>query len=219
LTILKLYPLCEWHASLLHKHLKLRYNNNISLNESLLINRSSFRHTEGRLDVVSQDVEPVVHCEVLVPRIVFPTLAGQEAGYRAGAQMEQARVLPINLSPPTLSTPQSQSIQGEASTYTTPKGPFRLFRISNVSTLGKALLLQILRFKKNHPHEEHSRRARKNSDQFIVTDELAFTLEFSHSASEYTSTPLELIPGLNQITIIHSEEGIPDSYSIDGAES
>jgi len=160
--------------------------------------------------VVSPDQQPVLFVEVMVPRIVLPTepaIAGN-----TDEEMEQVRIIPLNPSPsPDLSTAQSQ--QGEVSTYTTHTGPFHLFHIRNVPALGQALLLQILRPQKSN------RQTRKGSHPLTVTDELAFTLEVSHSASAYTATPLELIPGLNQVTIVLSEEGIPASYSIDGAES
>jgi hypothetical protein len=105
-----------------------------------------------------------------------------------------------------------REITGEATTYASAAGLFRLFRLKDIPVQEHILLLQVLR-----------RGIVRNQEQFLLTDELPLSIEFRHydSRSEeglmHPSSPL--IAGMNQVVIDLNEEGTPVSFRIDGAES
>ncbi len=101
---------------------------------------------------------------------------------------------------------------------------FRLLQ-ATMPVQGRVFGLQILRWRNwFSSHEKQNRTADgRGSDSLFVSDELTFSLEFlrpqepSPAVSSAPVTPFT--PGLNQIVIFLDHDGIPVSYSIDGAES
>jgi hypothetical protein len=156
---------------------------------------------------VSRDIQPSINLEVTVPHIVLPSLAGDG---KIGEEMEQIRLLPVkaDISRRSLSAPE---VVGEASTYATYTGLFHLFRLKVVPEQGRRYLLQILRQRKERS------QSRKVQGESRVTNELALTLEY-HQATEDNSAHAGLIPGENHVVIMLNEDGVPDNYTIDGAE-
>lgn len=168
---------------------------------------------------MGEKVQPVVHLEITVPHIVLPSgnSQQQETGNaslnRQNDEQEQVRILT-----PMLPSRQSASTQtamiGESTIYTSAAGPFRLFRVKDVPVQGQALLLQVLR------------RVTGISGPFSLTTEQAFSIEFRQHVHQdqaieqaAVSSPSPLAPGLNRIVIFLDEEGAPDSFRVDSAES
>ena len=186
---------------------------------------------------MSQDVSLEVILQVTVPHIVLPTgntFASIERG-RSGSReqevertpdedQEQVRVLRLPLQS-SISSPEhneQQFLTGEAVTYTTQRGGlFRLFRFKNLPTQGQKLLLQVLRRWKRG--NQQSSTATKDREQLWITDELAFSIEFRKIDDTTEKLPAgrvsALYTGLNQVVIFLDKDGIPTSYSINGAES
>lgn len=164
---------------------------------------------------MNSKTQPKIQLEVTVPRILLPTVDQQpESEQKSTSNEETVRILPIE----TQSQSQvQQSPEGQVSTYAIQRGNFRLFRLNNLSIQGKAILLQILRqWQRSHLSQQS---IEQDSDPFWVTDELTCTIEYHHSTSQNSSSHLELIPGHNRVAIVLDEDGIPISYSIDGAEN
>jgi hypothetical protein len=171
---------------------------------------------------MGEKVKPVVHLEITVPHIVFPTensqqqKAGEANTSEQDDDQEQVRILtpgPQEQHSSRQGTRTSAEITGEATTYTSAAGPFRLFRLKDVPVQGQALWLQVLR------------RVAGTSGPFSLAAEQAFSIEFRHHTHQdhpveqaMISSPSSLVPGLNQIVIFLNEEGAPGSFRIDSAE-
>lgn len=138
---------------------------------------------------------------------------------RSSQEREQVRLLVLERE--GLQRPAREQgepiLQGEKLTYTTREGLFGLFRIKAVVAQGQHYLLQVLR--QGGASEQKQRRTGEAAGQMGVTDELVFTISYT-SAGDISSSASSstLTPGLNRVEILLDEEGIPVSYSIDGAE-
>ena len=170
---------------------------------------------------MGEEAKPVIHLEITVPHIVFPTGNGQlKVGETNSSGLDDEQVQ-VHISTPgpqdrhssRQSTGTLQEISGEATTYTSVAGPFRLFRLQDVPIQGQTLLLQVLR------------RVTGKPESFSLATEQAFSIEFRrHAHRDHTveqaeiTSPSPLMPGVNQIVIYLNEEGVPGSFSIDGAE-
>ncbi|HEV7234659.1 MAG TPA: hypothetical protein VGN15_00675 [Ktedonobacteraceae bacterium] len=181
------------------------------------------------------DAPLVVRLEVTVPRIVLPQLhalherrthAGQLD--RAGAGQEHVRGKDeeegeqIRLLAQELTQLREQHPVIEATSRLIHTLRFRLLQ-ATMPIQGRVFGLQILRWRNWFSHNETRAAARESDDSLFVADELTFSLEFlrpqepSPAVSSAPVTPFT--PGLNQIVIFLDHDGIPVSYSIDGAES
>ncbi len=162
----------------------------------------------------------IVNLEITVPCIVLSATRKQSslaASVSVGQSRENESVR--LLSPGAV---QPQVVASEGSERMTHAVKFRLFRLEMLE-VGKPLLLQVLR-RRNEERSLNQRRE-KNAD-FSVTDTSAFALEFRQidkGPLQVTSTgnpqekPLEA--GINRVIVYLDNEGMPGSYSIDGAES
>lgn len=165
-------------------------------------------HTERQL---------IVNLEVTIPRLILPIPSLDLAA--TSAEEEQVRLSSIDAhetSARALSDQQSTSI-GKATTsatYGAQQEPFRLFAIKHIQTHGQALLLQILR----HWKRRNQARGATATQSVHLTDELLFTVEVRQNKTPAEGTRRTLYPGRNQVIIFLDEEGLPNSYSIDGAE-
>lgn len=168
---------------------------------------------------VSGDRQLLVNLEVTVPRLVLPIPSPDVD--EASDKMEQVRLSTIDapdISPIARSSLQRISV-GEAAApaaYATQQEPFRLFSIKRVQAHGQVLLLQVLRHWKRDDEEQHRTVGRRQP--FRTSEELAFTVEVRHRNAPSETTRETLLPGLNLVVISLDEEGIPNSYTIDGAE-
>lgn len=172
---------------------------------------------------MGDDAQPVVHLEITVPRIAFS--GGKSSQQQAKTEdahtgkseqeQEQVRVLlpePDGRHHATRNVATAAQITGEAVTYTSPTGSFRLFQLKDIPYQGQKLLLQVLR------------RLTGKTEHFELTAEQLFSLEFRHldtsnQPEEQTNvSPSQLIPGLNQIVIELDKDGTVVNFSIDGAE-
>lgn len=172
---------------------------------------------------MDDDAQPVVHLEITVPRIAFsaekssqrPAKTEDAHTGKSEQEQEQVRVLlpePDGRHHATRSVETAAQITGEAITYASATGSFRLFQLKDIPHQGQKLLLQVLR------------RLTGTSERFSLTAEQAFSLEFRHldtsnQPEEQTNvSPSQLIPGLNQIVIELDKDGTVVNFSIDGAE-
>ncbi len=184
---------------------------------------------------MGSDPPLVVRLEVTVPRIVLPQLHAPhepqthtEQLDRIGAEQErvdgkddevgeQIRLLAQEL---TQFLEQHPVIEATSRLIHTLH--FRLLQ-ATVPVQGRVFGLQILRGRNWFNRHGTRTPERKSGDQMFVADELAFSLEFlppQESSPAVSSTPVTPItPGLNQVVIFLDHDGIPVSYSIDGAES
>lgn len=209
----------------LHPTIEKGYNSvNLTINS---YSKSSISGEERPDALMDEKVQPVVHLEITVPHIAFPSEHSQQQPAASGQDdgQEQVRVL-TPMPPDQHSSRQSASgpteISGEGTTYTSAAGPFRLFRMKDIPLQGQTLLLQVLR------------RVMGTSGPLSLSAEQAFSIEFqqhvqqdqaleqaavsSVSSPALLASPSHLIPGLNRIVIFLDEEGTPDSFHIDSAE-
>ena len=166
---------------------------------------------------VNRDRQLIVNLEVTVPHLILPipSLDFSETSDEA----EQVRLSSIDAQETAVQAQHDQQpvVVGEATvsaTYAAQQEPFRLFSIKHVQTHGQALLLQILRLWKRRNQRQHGARIQLEH----LTDELTFTIEVRQSKAPSEETRRISFPGHNQVIIFLDEEGIPTSYSIDGAE-
>jgi hypothetical protein len=162
-----------------------------------------------------------INFEITVPRIMPPVPVSNPASMEAhpGEQtndenenVEQIRFTVIDPSISMQAAPEPQNLQNQATTRANQMGVFRLFFIRYVIGPGHRLLLQILR---QRPTDE-SRASKKVLKQPVVTAELFVQIEYQTSSSAAARAPIQLLPGLNRVTIIFDEEQTPSDYSIDG---
>ncbi len=177
-------------------------------------------------------MQPVVNLEVTVPRIIFSANKGRLR------QLETLAEETGGTSPPVFRgvegrNEQQHDIVGEASPSTAQEERFRTFRVKDVAAQGHALVLQILR-RWTAGSQQRQSKATDDREQTWLSDEVAFTLEFRHTEVSQaepggqqprdaaTVTPpgdqATLHPGVNQVLIFLDQEGIPNSYRINGAE-
>ncbi|MGI9060428.1 MAG: hypothetical protein ACR2H5_17830 [Ktedonobacteraceae bacterium] len=184
---------------------------------------------------MGSDAPLVVRLEVTVPRIVLPQLHAPQdrqthAGQldRAGARQEHVRGKDeeegeqIRLLTQELTQFREQHPVIEATSRLIHTLRFRLLQ-ATMPVQGRVFGLQILRWRNWFSQDETRTASRDSNDSLFVSDELTFSLEFlrprepSPAVSSASVTPFT--PGLNQIVIFLDHDGIPVSYSIDGAES
>jgi len=163
-----------------------------------------------------------------------PVFRGVEG--RQDEELEQVRILPLGAqrdAPMPQRNEQQHDIVGEASPSTAQEERFRTFRVKDVAAQGHALVLQILR-RWTAGSQQRQSKATDDREQTWLSDEVAFTLEFRHTEVSQaepggqqprdaaTVTPpgdqATLHPGVNQVLIFLDQEGIPNSYRINGAE-
>ncbi len=166
---------------------------------------------------MDRDRQLMVNLEVTVPRLILPVPSLDLDA--TSTEAEQVRLSSIDAQEISALAQHDQQPApvGEATasaTYGARQEPFRLFAIKHIQTHGQALLLQILRLwkRRNQP-----RRATA-TQQAHLTDELLFTVEVRQSKTPAEGTRRTPYPGRNEVIIFLDEEGIPNSYSIDGAE-
>ncbi|MBO0783053.1 MAG: hypothetical protein J2P37_29920 [Ktedonobacteraceae bacterium] len=178
---------------------------------------------------MSRDLQRVIQVEVTVPRIALPTFASSgDATYHRSpvsesasidADLEQVRLHVIDT--PGQSTPQPAygMKENKALTYASKRGPFRLFHLRYFFKQGQGLLLQILRHYQHRRAHSLSGENRLMPANMHVDDELICLLEYRSASSKQIVTPIEIIAGIKRVVIMLNEEGIPNSYTIDGSES
>ncbi len=168
-----------------------------------------YQSTPGeRLIFMQSDTTHIVNLEVTVPRIVFATGKGHEAHYPDDDE-EQVHLTPVGA--------QQQLSTGETSAYMIHAIRFRLFR-TQLPALGRPLLFQVLR----RWHKSVDGSLARGDERLYVSNTVIFSVEFlpQSDASENASlqaTRQAIHPGLNHIIIYLNDEGIPSSYTIDGA--
>ena len=185
---------------------------------------------------MGSDSPLVVRLEVTVPRIVLPQLHASNKPQTHTGQLdkvstEQERVHgkddeavgdQIQLLAQELTKFREQHPVIEATSRLIHTLRFRLLQ-ATMPVQGRVFGLQILRWRNWFSHQGTRTSGRGSGDQLFVADELTFSLEFlppQEPSPEVSSAPVTPItPGLNQIVIFLDHDGIPVSYSIDGAES
>ena len=166
---------------------------------------------------MNRDRQLLVNLEVTVPRLILP-IPSLDLGATSD-EAEQVRLSSIDAQETSaLAWHDQQPIAvGEAiasATYAAQQEPFRLFAIKHIQTYGQALLLQILRLWKRRDQTQRGTA----TEAAHLTDELLFTVEVRQSESPSEETSRTPFPGRKQVIIFLDEEGIPNNYSIDGAE-
>ncbi len=177
----------------------------------------------------------VVRLEVTVPRIVLPPLhtphnrrtnlgqldrAGTGQEHLRGKDEEEGEQ--IRLLAQELTQFREQHPVIEATSRLIHRLRFRLLQ-ATLPVQGRVFGVQILRWRKWFSYGGTHINERDSGDPLFVSDELTFSLEFqrpqepSPAVSFAPVTPFT--PGLNQVVIFLDHDGIPVSYSIDGAES
>lgn len=191
---------------------------------------------------MDSDTPLVVNLEVSVPRIIMPTgwkrsrqgedllATGQHSESSNDEEVEQVRLSAAGLqqTPSPVQQREQRLISArEVSTRMTHALRFRLFQMTiTVPVRGRTFLLQVLRKCSTYIDGERRKRTNTNKDdehsgQFSITDTSAFSVAF-RPLDETAALPSAASPpiaGLNQVIIYLDDEGIPVSYSIDGAES
>lgn len=186
---------------------------------------------------MGSDAPLVVRIEVTVPRIVLPQLHAPHERRTHTGQLDRASTgqehvrgkdddegEQIRLLAQELTQFREQHPVIEATSRLIHTLRFRLLQ-ATMPVQGRVFGLQILRWRNWFSHDRRQNRAagRESDDSLFVSDELTFSLEFlrpqepSPAVSSAPVTPFT--PGLNQIVIFLDHDGIPVSYSIDGAES
>jgi hypothetical protein len=159
----------------------------------------------------------IVNLEVTVPRLILPIPSLDLDA--TSAEVEQVRLSSVDAhetSARAQSGQQPVSIDEAttSATYIAQQGSFRLFAIKHIQTHGQALLLQIL----HHWKRRNQAGGATATQPAHLTDEVLFTVEVRQSKTPAEGTRRTPYPGRNQVIIFLDEEGIPNSYSIDGAE-
>ena len=181
----------------------------------LTITRPLSSHKQKGLNSVSRDTQPAIYLEVTVPRIILPAIDEETRSKEIGTMDEEGELVhlyPLDIQDPPRS-PQSQKqpyIQGEATTYTSRQGLFRMFRITDLPKQGWAILIQIVR---------QNDQRKKGTARLQVIEDLTCKIEYQQTTAESPSLPIEVIPGLNRVVIALDEDDTPITYSIDGSES
>jgi len=186
---------------------------------------------------MESDRQQSIHLEVTVPHIHFsrhsptpvpnPALE-QQATDQAGVESEQVRLVSLaqQSDGKSLRSEEWQQSVGESSSHLLHSVPFQVVRINQIPLpeQGQDFLCQILR---QHSALPHRTSTKVRAAQPSVTDELAFSVEFRHTASATETETRNVVdsraaptpvPGLSRIVIYLNSEGTPDSYSIDGSE-
>ena len=179
---------------------------------------------------MQSDTTHIVNLEVTVPRIVFATPQNRSEQREVSSiqqeneveETEQVRLLPIPLGRQQTTASQQRREQqvssSESSVHMIHSMRFRMF---SMKVPASPFLLQVLR---RYWHN-HTRNPAKENEQLYVADTSAFTVEFRHQAEPAGTTSVGqlpgslLLPGFNHVVIHLDDEGMPSSYSIDGAES
>jgi hypothetical protein len=171
---------------------------------------------------VSRDIQRPISLEVTVPIITLPSLSEQVQQTEANETPEAAeQVCLLSFDPPAQrgspATPTSQEIaRGEASTYTTQAGLFRLFQCTATLISQKNYLLQVLRTSQ----AKKRKLASPGSIPPDPTEQLAFSLEYRYHEPDmpYSEQKVDIQPGSMHVVIYLDEENIPDGYRVDGVE-
>jgi hypothetical protein len=162
-----------------------------------------------------------INFEITVPRIIPPIPASYPSSREAHTAeqtndmneiVEQIRFTVIDQSNQIQPMLEPQNLQNQTTTRANQVGVFRLFFIKYVTIPGHRFLLQILR----HRPTNESRASKKVPKQPVVTAELFVQVEYQTTSSASPKAPIQLLPGLNRVTIIFDEEHTPTDYSIDG---
>lgn len=164
---------------------------------------------------MSRDTQPSIDLEVTVPRIILPSIDVDRLKdtVKSDEELEQVRLSSIDIQDPQR-PPQSheqQCRQGEASTYTSWRGLFRLFRIKAIPMQRWATLVQVLR--------KSSRQTKSDAADFQVTESLPCKIEYQYVTTNNSPLHIEVIPGLTRVVIVLDEDGIPITYNVDGSEN
>jgi hypothetical protein len=171
------------------------------------------------------DSTHTISLEVTVPRIVLPLSPAAQISPDTTAESieapEQVSLLTTSPQRRGLSThiaPVTDTTL-EVTTHTKTQGLFRLFRLKSVPIPGRLYLLRV-------QHAQTRQTSRPRAPQKVLPqdspliDDLAYTIEFRSSADNPTAQRARrsLAPGHHEVTILLADDGIPTSYSIDGAE-
>lgn len=152
---------------------------------------------------VSGETLPDVNLEVIVPRILLPEEQNSRHEDIPPRAASRETTSPATIEARLLSIQQGREpAQGEESTHATEQRLFHLFRFKHILAQGHLHLLQVVRKREN---------ARD-----IVTDELAFSLEYRRAGSEDAPDEALATPEQHRVVVVLDEEGLPVSYSIDG---
>ena len=166
---------------------------------------------------MSRDGYPEVSLEVTVPHIVLPPLSkesAQEGEGEVNEGSEQIHLFTQRAWEGERAAADDMWTAGEVSTHTTGKSLFHLFRIKAIPALGQTLFLQILR-------PQSTRQGTRGGQQPLrVTEEMAFRFDYHQMPDTQTQQKPgeDDRPGQSQVVVVLDAEGIPNSYSIDGAE-
>jgi hypothetical protein len=170
---------------------------------------------------LSRETSHTINFEITVPRIIPPIPASSPSSREAHTaeqtnavhgDVEQIRFTVIDPSNPIQPALEPENLQNQTTTRANQVGVFRLFFIKYVTMPGHRFLLQILR----HRPTDDSRVSKKVPEQPAVTAELFVQVEYQTTRSASAKAPIQLLPGLNRVTIIFDEEQTPSDYSIDG---
>lgn len=160
-------------------------------------------------------MRPVVHLEVIVPRILLPIPPVSPAQSAAplptsGSDKgddEQVRVIRA-----ATNQEVGQSSRVELTAQRPQKKRFRLFRVQNLPIVQDILRLQILR-----PTQKRSQSSAQPS--LAVSDELAFSLEFIQQEADTPQTTTPLNSSIYQVKLYVNAEGMLVGHQIDNSDS
>ena len=163
---------------------------------------------------MSRDTRPSIDLEVTVPRIILPSIDEERRSDigNSGEELEQVHLFSIDIQDPhhPQQSHEPPLRQGEASSYTSWQGLFRLFQIKDIPLQRWATLVRILRKSGNQMKPE--------AERFQVAENLACKFEY-HAPSDNSPLHVEIIPGLTRVVIILDEDGTPITCNVDGAEN
>jgi hypothetical protein len=100
--------------------------------------------------------------------------------------------------------PPSWQFQREQELPIRQIGIFRLFVLRYVATYGNRYIMRIL-------------RPQTTRQTAPVTDEFIFQIDYRTETEQASNPFIEILPGLQHITIISDQNHIPTDYRIDGA--
>ena len=166
---------------------------------------------------VSRDMQRPIRIEVTVPVIRLPSLSKQTPPTEEIPDVaEQICLLaPVTSAQQDPTATYQEIARGEASTYSTQAGLFRLLECTATFISGQRYLLRILR-----ATELTKKRAAPEMISPGLTEQLVLSLRYRHHGLDEHSSEeqTEMQPGLTQVAISLNEEDTPDGYYIDGVE-
>lgn len=156
-------------------------------------------------------MRPIVHLEVIVPRILLPVLPAQTTAPTSTQEPAKEEEEQVRIIQTTTNQEVRQSVQVTPSGQRSEGKQFQRFRIQELPIVQEILRLQILRpfLKKSSPA----------TPAFTISDELAFSLDFIEHEEEMSQTTVPLNSAIYQVKLYINAQGMLVGHQIDNSDS